>query len=73
MQEEQKRRSDPHDHHDKLPKDILNAAQDPDSFRDPLEVQLEKSKDLNAPAEARKLEELKKKNNDRGNEPPQRP
>ena len=43
-----------------LPEDVLNREQDPASMKDPLISQLEKSKDENAPAEARKLEELKK-------------
>ena len=61
MADERKLKSDPHDHEDKLPKDVLNAAQDPHSFEDPLQVQLEKSKDLNSPEENRKLEDLKDK------------
>lgn len=61
MAEERKLKSDPHDHKDYLPKDVLNNAQDPDSFRDPLKVQLEKSKGMNSREENRKLEELKKK------------
>ena len=43
-----------------LPEDVLNKEQDPASMKDPLINQLEKSKDQNAPAEARKLDELKK-------------
>ena len=43
-----------------LPEDVLNKEQDPASMKDPLISQLEKSKDENAPAEAKKLEELKK-------------
>jgi len=35
-------KSAPHDHNDLLPKDVLNRAQDADSFRDPLEVQQSK-------------------------------
>lgn len=61
MAEERKSNSDRHDHEDHLPKDVLNNAQDPDSFRDPLKVQLEKSKEMNSEEENRKLEELKKK------------
>lgn len=62
MAVDRKYTSDPHDHHDRLPKDVLNNAQDPDSFRDPLEVQLEKSKAMNDETQNKKLEELKKKN-----------
>jgi hypothetical protein len=51
MADERKFTSDPYDHHDRLPKDVLTTAQDPDSFRDPLEVQLEKSRSLNSGAE----------------------
>jgi hypothetical protein len=39
-------KADPHDHHDKLPKDVLNIAQDGDSFRDPLEVEKEKDPNI---------------------------
>lgn len=42
MDEKKPTKSDPHDHYDHLPKDVLNKVQDPDSFRDPLEVQKEK-------------------------------
>ncbi len=38
-------KSDPHDHNNQLPKDVLNNEQDPDSFKDPLEAQLEKTKE----------------------------
>jgi hypothetical protein len=44
MHNDKHTKADPHDHHDRLPKDVLNNAQDPDSFRDPLEVQMEKIK-----------------------------
>lgn len=43
-----------------MPEDVLNKEQDPASMKDPLISQLEKSKDQNAPGEAKKLEELKK-------------
>lgn len=46
----------------KMPEKILNTAQDPHSIQDPLEQQLEKSKHMNLPEEARKLDELKRKN-----------
>ena len=39
-----KTKADQYDHNNHLPKDILNKQQDPDSFRDPLEQQLEKQK-----------------------------
>lgn len=40
--EQNKQKAQPHDHNNQLPKDVLNTAQDPDSFRDPLEVEKEK-------------------------------
>jgi len=46
MKENIKTKSDPHDHHDQLPKDVLNNEQDPESFRDPLEVQLAKEAEI---------------------------
>lgn len=63
MAEERNLKSDPHDHHDRLPKDVLNTTQDPNSFKDPLEVQLEKSKHINDEEHNQKLEQIKKKNN----------
>lgn len=39
-------KADPHDHHNQLPKDVLNTAQDPESFRDPLEVEKEKDPNI---------------------------
>lgn len=66
MSDEKKYRSDLHDHEDQLPKDVQNNAQEPDSFRDPLEVQLEKSKGLNSEAQNQKLEDVKKKNRGEG-------
>jgi hypothetical protein len=64
MAEERKLKGNPHDQDNKLPKDVLNAAQDPHSFEDPLQVQLEKSKDMNGPEEHRKLQDLKEKYGD---------
>ena len=66
MAEERKLKSDPHDHNDKLPKDVLNTAQDKDSVKDPLEHQLEKSKHLNSEEQNRKLEDVKRKNRGEG-------
>jgi hypothetical protein len=43
MENENKTKSDPHDQDNKLPKDVLNNEQDPESFKDPLSV--EKSKE----------------------------
>ncbi|HEX2532501.1 MAG TPA: hypothetical protein VHK69_02130 [Chitinophagaceae bacterium] len=51
-------KSDPHDHHDQLPKDVLNNEQDPESFRDPLEVQLAKTGE--APQQSEEGERRKK-------------
>lgn len=42
MDKNERTKADSHDHNDHLPKDILNLAQDENSFRDPLEQQLEK-------------------------------
>lgn len=42
MEKHEKTKADQYDHNDYLPKDILNKEQDPNSFRDPLEQQLEK-------------------------------
>jgi hypothetical protein len=42
MEKHEKVKADQHDHNNHLPKDILNLQQDPDSFQDPLEQQLEK-------------------------------
>ena len=66
MADEKKYRSDLHDHHDHLPKDVQNNAQEPDSFRDPLEVQLEKSKGLNSEEQNQKLDDVKQKNRGEG-------
>jgi hypothetical protein len=62
MAAERKTKSDQHDHENNLPKDVLNNAQEPDSFRDPLEVQLSKSRDMNSEEQNQKLEDVKKKN-----------
>ena len=64
MDKEGKTKSDLHDHNNHLPKDVLNAAQDPDSFKDPLEQQLEKSKSMNTPEQNQKLEDIKNRNKD---------
>jgi hypothetical protein len=42
MDNEKNLKSDPHDQDNKLPKDVLNNEQDPESFADPISV--EKSK-----------------------------
>jgi hypothetical protein len=42
MEKQEKTKADQYDHNNHLPKDILNKEQDPNSFRDPLEQQLEK-------------------------------
>lgn len=66
MAEEKKYRSDLYDHQDYLPKDVQNNAQEPDSFRDPLEVQLEKSRAMNSEEQNQKLDDLKQKNRGQG-------
>jgi hypothetical protein len=50
----------------KLPEDVLNAAQDPNSMRDPLQQQLEKSEGNNAPQEQHTLEQLRRQNGQDG-------
>ena len=62
MQNEREPKSDLHDHNDHLPKDVLNTVQDPDSMKDPLEQQLEKSKHMNSEKENKTLEDVKRKN-----------
>lgn len=62
MADEKKYRSDLHNHEDHLPKDVQNNAQEPGSFRDPLEVELEKSKAMNNEEQNRKLRDVKEKN-----------
>ena len=47
MDKHEKTKADQYDHNNHLPKDILNKQQDPESFRDPLEQQLEKQKTSN--------------------------
>jgi hypothetical protein len=49
-----------------LPEEVLNNAADPNSFQDPLEVQLEKSRHMNSEEETHKLEDVKKKNRGEG-------
>ena len=66
MSDKQNLKSDPHDHNNELPKDVLNLAQDPDSFKDPLQQQLEKSKDMNTPEQNQTLEDLKRTYGDKG-------
>ena len=61
MKNERDPKSDVHDHN-KLPEDVLNTAQDPDSIKDPLEQQLEKSKFMNSEKENKTLEDVKRKN-----------
>ncbi len=43
MKDETTPKADQHDHNNRLPKDVLNLEQDPDSFKDPLQQQLEKT------------------------------
>ncbi len=46
MENNKPTKADPHDHDNQLPKDVLNNVQDPDSFRDPLEVEKEKDPNI---------------------------
>ena len=46
MKEETKPKADQHDHNDHLPKDVLNLEQDPNSFKDPLQQQLERTEQM---------------------------
>ncbi|MBD0277707.1 MAG: hypothetical protein ICV51_11950 [Flavisolibacter sp.] len=62
MKNEREPKSDVHDHNNKLPEEVLNTAQDPDSIKDPLEQQLEKSKFMNSEKENKTLEDVKRKN-----------
>ncbi len=62
MNNEREHKSEPHDHNNHLPKDVLNTAQDPDSFKDPLEQQLEKSRNMNTPEQNEKLQDIKQRN-----------
>jgi hypothetical protein len=64
MPEERAQHADRHDHDNKLPKDVLNSAQDANSFNDPLEQQLEKSKHMNLDNESQTLDALKQKRED---------
>ncbi len=64
MNKERDPKSEKHDHNNHLPKDVLNTAQDPDSFKDPLEQQLEKSRHMNTPEQNEKLEDIKRRNNE---------
>jgi hypothetical protein len=73
MAEERKQNRDQSGQDNKLPEEVLNATQDPNSIKDPLKAQLEKSKDLNGPVEERKLEELKEKYGHEGQEPMDKP
>lgn len=48
-----------------MPEEVLNAAVDPNSVRDPLKAQLEKSKGMNTPEQDQKLEDLKQRSKDK--------
>ena len=56
MNKHEKIKADQHDHNNHLPKDILNIEQDPNSFRDPLEQQLEKQKASTKPPKTDNLD-----------------
>ena len=49
-----------------LPEEALNNTAAPNSFGDPLEVQLEKSRHMNSEEQNQKLEDVKKKNRGEG-------
>ncbi|RYZ21789.1 MAG: hypothetical protein EOO16_11690 [Chitinophagaceae bacterium] len=55
----EQKKNDDRQQNQKLPEDVLNAAQDPNSMRDPLQQQLEKSEGQNAPNEQRTLDQLR--------------
>lgn len=67
MAEERNSRSDePNRDQNCLPEEVLNNTADPNSFRDPLEVQLEKSRHMNSEEQNQKLDDVKKKNRGEG-------
>jgi hypothetical protein len=49
----------------KLPEDVHNSAQDPNSMRDPLKQQLERSEGLNGPEQQRTLNKLREQYGDK--------
>jgi hypothetical protein len=53
----------------KLPQDVNNKAQDPDSMRDPLKQQLERSEGKNGPEEQKTLDKLRDQYHESGDTP----
>jgi hypothetical protein len=49
-----------------LPSDVHNAAQDPNSMRDPLKEQLERSEGQNGAEEQKTLEQLRRREEEHG-------
>lgn len=66
MTEDRNQRSNQQKDPNCLPEDVLNNAQDPKSFCDPLEVQLEKSRHMNTEEQNQKLDDVRKKNRGEG-------
>jgi|GEM_PF-7112742 len=55
----------------KLPEEVLNAAQDPSSMKDPLQAELEKTAGDNPPQEQETLNRLRKAYGEEGNPQPE--
>ncbi|RYY97408.1 MAG: hypothetical protein EOO11_10955 [Chitinophagaceae bacterium] len=53
-----------------MPEDVLNAAQDPNSMKDPLQQQLEKTEGTHTDAERDTLERLRRQYGPDGNPEP---
>jgi hypothetical protein len=59
MAQDRNLKSDPHDHENRLPKDVLNNEQDPQSFADPLEVEKQKGERMKQEQAGRSNQEQK--------------
>ena len=57
-------KADQHDHNNHLPKDVLNLEQDANSFKDPLEQQLEKQANIEKTVKENDSKKLKNESND---------
>jgi hypothetical protein len=68
MQNEERNRSNNNDPNNKMPEKVLNTAVDPESIKDPLEEQLEKSKHMNTASQNAVLEDVKRRNRESENE-----
>lgn len=66
MAEERNPAGNPQNDKNCLPEDVLNNTADPNSFQDPLEVQLEKSQHMNNEEQNQKLQDVRKKNRGEG-------